>query len=262
MTASPTSTPRSVHSGSGPTLVFLHGWGLHSGVWRGLAETLDARYRVTLLDLPGHGYCPMIAGDYTLAALATAVEGALPERSTLIGWSLGGLVALMLALERPDRIRRLILVGSSPRFTADADWPCAMQPEVLDAFAQQLQEDHAGTIRRFLALQALGSEDARRTLTQLKAEIAAAPTPDPRALAGGLAILRGTSLLPRLPEIRVPVTLIHGERDTLAPLAAAQETAARLPDARLHVIAGAGHAPFLSHADEFRRLLLEETAHD
>lgn len=242
-------------SGSGPAQVFLHGWGLHGGVWRGIAESLAASREVTLLDLPGHGHSDMTS-DYTLESLAAEVERTLPaSRIDLVGWSLGGMVAIALALAAPARVRRLVLVGSSPRFVAGDDWRHAMSTDTLDAFAHQLREDHAATVSRFLALQVLGCPDARSTLARLKEALAAAPAPDPRALERGLAILRERSLLSRLSELSLPVTLIHGERDTIAPLAGAEETAARLPNARLHVIRGAGHAPFLSHAARFRELL-------
>ncbi len=245
-------------TGDGPALVLLHGWGLNSGVWSGLIEALAERYRLVRIDLPGHGHSAMRTDGYTIDTLANAIAPHLPEDSTVLGWSLGGLIALRLALggtAGKAAIRRLILVGTSPQFTADTHWPHAMAPAVLEDFSQQLLADHAGTIRRFLALQALGCADSRRILAELKNAIAAAPPPDPEALAGGLAVLRTTSLLAHLPALRLPVTLIHGEHDTLAPITAARATAALLPGARLHEIAGAGHAPFISHADIFLRLL-------
>lgn len=242
-------------SGSGPAHVFLHGWGLHGGVWRVPVEPLAAQLHIVLLDLPGHGRSPM-AKDGSLEGLTAEVERTLPESPvTLVGWSLGGMVALALALAAPARVRHLVLVGSSPQFVAGDGWLHAMSADTLDAFAQQLRDDHAGTVGRFLALQVMGCNDGRRTLSELKAALTAAPAPDPRALECGLAILRERSLVPRLGELRVPVTLIHGERDMLAPLAGAEAMAARLPDVRLHVIRGAGHAPFLSHAERFRELL-------
>lgn len=232
-------------------MIFLHGWGLHRGVWD---DTLAALNRTDALaiDLPGYGHSAALAEDYTLPALAAAMLRALPaEPATLVGWSLGGMVAMQLALDHPERVARLVLVGSSPQFVADDTWPHAMAAATLEDFAEQLLADHAGTIRRFLALQALGSEHGRDTLARLKAELAAAPPPDPRALAGGLRILRDATLLAQLAELAMPVTVIHGERDTLVPLAAARATVERLPRGELRVIAGAGHAPFLSHPVRF-----------
>lgn len=243
-------------SGDGPALVLLHGWGLNSGVWNRLVSSLTEHYRLVRIDLPGHGRSAMSTNGYTLDTLATAVVAHLPAESVVLGWSLGGLVALRLALNETP-IRRLILTGTSPQFVADTRWPHAMAPEVLENFATQLLADHAGTIRRFLALQALGCADSRHILSELKNAIAAAPPPDADALAGGLEILRTTSLLADLPALRLPVTLIHGEHDTLAPLAAAHAMAERIPDACLHTIPGAGHAPFISHADTFLNLLRE-----
>jgi pimeloyl-[acyl-carrier protein] methyl ester esterase len=238
-------------------MVFLHGWGLHSGVWSGTIATLSAgpegiKRRILAIDLPGHGHAAPLAGDYTLQAQATEVARALPaERSVLVGWSLGGLTALQLALDFPDRVARLVLVGSSPQFVADENWPHAMVSATLEEFSARLIADHAGTIRRFLALQVLGSEHGKETLARLKEELGAAPPPNPGALAGGLRILQRSSLVARLADLEVPLTAIHGERDTLAPLAAAQAMVALVPDAELRIIAGAGHAPFLSHPAQF-----------
>lgn len=244
-------------------MIFLHGWGLHRGVWNGTLAALgqiDAPNRPDALaiDLPGYGHsAPLeedstLAEDYTLPALAAAVLRTLPaEPATLVGWSLGGLLAMQLALDHPERVHRLILVDTSPQFVADEAWPHAMAAATLEEFAERLIADHAGTIRRFLALQALGSEHGRETLARLKEELAAAPPPDPRALAGGLRILRDSTLHARLAELAMPVTVIHGERDTLAPLAAARATVQRLRRGELRVITGAGHAPFLSHPVQF-----------
>lgn len=246
--------PSAESLGTGEELVLLHGWGLHGGVWRDTAGALSQRARSTLVDLPGHGASPMPAGGYTLTALAAAVETVLPPRCTLVGWSLGGMVALELARSSPARVARLVLVASTPQFFADEHWPYALKDDVLEGFARELAGDYHGTVRRFLALQVMGTEHERRTLTRLRHQLSAAP-PQPQALAGGLEILRGATLLETLPALELPVALIHGERDRLVPPAAGTAAAGRLPQAELHVIPGAGHAPFLSHAEAFLEIL-------
>jgi pimeloyl-[acyl-carrier protein] methyl ester esterase len=237
--------------------VLLHGWGLHAGIWQDTARVLAARHRVITVDLPGHGHSAPLAGANTLERLADAVAAVLPPHGRIIGWSLGGMVALHLAAHHAGLVDQLILVASTPQFVAGPDWEHGLAPEVLVGFAARLRADPSGTVQRFLALQVRGSEHERDTLVRLRSLLSAAPPPHPAALEGGLAILRETSLLPLLERITQPVTVIHGRRDTLIPWMAAQEMQSRLPQARLHMLPGAAHAPFLSHTDEFMRCVAE-----
>lgn len=236
--------------------MLLHGWGLHGGVWGNTIPALAADYRVHCVDLPGYGRSAPPPGAYTLQALAETVCGAVPAGASWVGWSLGGMVALCAAAGGAP-IRRLGLVAANARFVAAPDWPHAVADEVLDAFIGQLSTDYRATLMRFLALQAKGSAQAREELRILREEVLSRGEPSLRALEGGLDILKTSDLREALARVRIPVLLINGVRDTLVPLAAAQAMAARFPAARVERIEGAGHAPFLSHADVFTTALRE-----
>jgi pimeloyl-[acyl-carrier protein] methyl ester esterase len=236
--------------GSGPDLVMLHGWGLHGGLFGPVIEPLAERFRLHLVDLPGHGRSTMLHGDYTLERVAAAAAAAVPVGAAWLGWSLGGRIALAAAIDGAA-ISRLILVGTNPCFTQQPGWPHAMPASELEQFAASLRDDYRATLQRFLAVQSRGSVSAREELRGLREELFAHGEPDPRALAGGLEILRGADLRPALHRIAQPTLVLHGARDTLAPLAAAEYTAAQLPHGHLGVIEGAGHAPFLSHPEQF-----------
>lgn len=237
-------------TGNGPDLALLHGWGLHGGLWKGVAEALAEHYRVHCIDLPGHGRSAMIDGSYTVETLASAVASQVPADAHWVGWSLGGMVALQAAASGV-RIGKLVLIGASPRFVQGENWPHAIPVEVLENFAEELGNDYRATLMRFLALQARGSERAREELRRLRDEVFAHGEPKAAALAGGLEILRRADLRHTLEDINQPTTLIQGQRDTLVPLGAAMETVQKLPMGNLHIITGAGHAPFISHPDEF-----------
>ncbi|MCC6208886.1 MAG: pimeloyl-ACP methyl ester esterase BioH [Gammaproteobacteria bacterium] len=243
--------------GSGPVCVLLHGWGMHGGVWRETARELAAHHQVISVDLPGHGHSAPLPDQDSLAALTAAIAGVVPPQSHIVGWSLGGMVAMRLAIDHPDRVAQLMLVASSPQFVTGPDWNHALTPEVLEDFARRLRADASATVRQFLALQVKGSEQEHRTLTRLRALMSEAPPPHPAALEGGLSILRSVSLLPLLGRITRSVTLIHGQRDTLIPWAAAEALRERLPRARLHLMPRAAHAPFLSHPGDFLALAQE-----
>ena len=236
--------------GAGPDLVMLHGWGLHGGLFGPAIEPLARRFRLHLVDLPGHGRSPMPDGDYTLETVARTLANSVPTGATWLGWSLGGRIALAAAA-MDAAIGRLILVGTNPCFTQKPDWPHAMPGPELEQFAASLRDNYRATLQRFLAVQSRGSASAREELRGLRESLFAHGEPDPQALAGGLEILRHTDLRPALPTITQPTLVLHGERDTLAPLAAAEYTAAQLAHGQLKVIAGAGHAPFLSHPEQF-----------
>lgn len=246
--------------GHGPDIVMIHGWGLHGGAWGALPAHLAGRFRVTVVDLPGHGRSPRRA-PLRLDTLAAAVAERLDGPAVWLGWSLGALVALSAALQFPDKVQKLVLTGATPRFTRATDWPQAMGAELLEQFAAELQADYQATLQRFLSLQVGGADGAHATLRALRTELLRHGVPDAAALREGLMILLHADLRARLSEIGVPVRIIHGGRDRLSFPEAARELATRLPHARLDMIAGAGHAPFLSHTREFNACL-DEFLHD
>lgn len=234
--------------GTGPDLVLVHGWGLHSGVFDTLAAELAQRFRVTRVDLPGHGRstaCPM---SDALDVVAAQLGASVPSPAIWLGWSLGGLIAVQRALQAPDAVQALLLVATAPRFICGADWPHGVEPAVLQEFARDLGQDYAGTLARFLALQVRGSAAAGATLRALRARLLEHGAPTPAALCVGLEFLRGTDLRAQLVDIHCPTLFLFGERDVLAPPGIVDGLRECMPAARSVIIAGAGHAPFLSHS--------------
>lgn len=238
--------------GRGPAVVLLHGWGMNGGVWEKVAAGLADRFQLHLVDLPGFGHSGEVA-EATLDGWASAVRAAVPGDAVWVGWSLGGMIAMAAAAASAPA--GLVLVGTTPRFVQARDWPEAVAPKVLDQFAEQLDADYRATLLRFLALQAKGSERAREEVRELREQVFARGEPRRSALSAGLRLLRESDLRDRLEAIRAPALLIHGERDTLAPLAGARRTAKALTAGRLESIPGAGHAPFISHPDLFGQRL-------
>ena len=237
--------------GQGADIVLIHGWGMHGGIWAAVAERLAQRYRVTRVDLPGHGNSPMPAGGFDLPRLARMVMDDVPQPATWVGWSLGGMVAMQAAIQQPQAVNTLVTVASLPQFVRGDDWPDAMPRGTLSGFADHLQENYPATLKRFLALQVRGTENERELLRLIQQQVASRPQPAPEALRLGLEILRASNLRPQLNQLNCPCHLFFGERDMLVPIKAARAMHALLPQARCHTIAGAGHAPFLSHLDIF-----------
>ncbi|MBK1649494.1 pimeloyl-ACP methyl ester esterase BioH [Rhabdochromatium marinum] len=230
-------------------LVLLHGWGMNPAVWSALPSALAAGHPRHLLTLPGHGGHPWPDNCTTLPDWAEACLEQAPERAIWVGWSLGGLVALQAARQAPKRVSALILIGTTPRFTQATDWRVAMPSATLAQFHASLQADQDSTLQRFLTLQVRGCEQAPQRLKQLRQALAGAPAADPEALRIGLELLQEEDLRGPLPDIRQPSLWLFGERDTLVPAALAERIGILHPSAQSDVIAGAGHAPFLSHAD-------------
>lgn len=242
--------------GAGPPLVLWHGWGMNSRVFAPLIERLAARYRVIAVDLPGHGQSPWPAGATGFDSVRESLLATLPRDCVLVGWSLGGTLALQAALAHPHCVRALVLLHATPRFVASADWPHGMAPAVLDRFAHALDDDYARTVSDFLDLQVRGSRDGPAVLARLRAALHAQGDAHPAALAAGLALLRQTDLRAPLATLLVPTLVCSGQYDRVTPPAAGEALAALLPHGQHHEFARAGHASFLSHTDEVARAVM------
>jgi pimeloyl-[acyl-carrier protein] methyl ester esterase len=244
-------------TGHGPPLVLLHGWAMHSGIWGPLITKLAHSHRVHAIDLPGHGRSAPLT-PCTLDAMVAAVDSTLASESgpfTVLGWSLGGLVAMHWAISRPARVNRLALVCTTPRFVAGADWPHAMPVEAITRFGDELHVAWKLTVQRFLALQVHNSEHGRATLAALRDQLWTRGEPSRSALSATLDVLVSADLRDAAACIVQPTLVIAGSRDTLTPPAAGRWLADTIPGARFQEIAGAAHLPFLSHQHEFLVLL-------
>lgn len=236
--------------GKGHPLVMIHGWGMHSGVWQSLVKLLSKKYMLYLVDLPGMGQSRSVE-PYHLYRLAEEVAEVIPGISDILGWSLGGLVAQRLAINQPERVKKLVLVGSTPCFVNKPGWVAGIQRDFFTDFSQSLDEDYKKTIIKFLTLQCMKSKDARDTIKQLRNSFDKKPTPTQKTLKDALHILLETDLREENVKIHKPTLLVHGDRDTLAPVQAAHWMMNNMPKSVLRVMAGAAHAPFLSHSEQF-----------
>jgi pimeloyl-[acyl-carrier protein] methyl ester esterase len=239
------------------TLVLVHGWGFNARVFDPLREPFEqVGIETSCVELPGHGRRKEDRVDPTLAAWAEDCLESLPETPVaLLGWSLGGQVALEIAIRNPERVTALILVSTTPRFVTGSDWPHGHDPGTFDRFARDLENDYSGTLEDFLFLQVRGRGEARTLIPRMRTALQAGGSPTPAGLRAGLEILRTVDLRTAVRDgIPLPVLLVAGRRDRLVPPEAV-EWLARALSAGTHWFEEAGHAPFLSDPAEFCRVL-------
>ena len=238
----------------GPELVLLHGWAMHSGVWRSVRDRLAEHFHLHLVDLPGHGFSPACAFDsqgHMSDCMLESIAEVLPESCIVCGWSLGGEMAIELALREPMRVRKLALISTTPCFVKRENWQWGMEASMLQLFAQNLKRDYATTMKRFLTLQVNGGSDSSSILSQLRKSLAERREPDEAALEAGLQILLTSDLREKLKYIQQPVLLLHGENDVITHPSAAKWMNGQLQESELIIVPHCGHAPFLSHPHQF-----------
>lgn len=240
--------------GTGPVpVVMLHGWAMHGGVMAPLAAALEERCTVYVVDLPGHGHSRDCGIPLEPSACAAAIAAVTPP-ALWLGWSLGGLIALTAALERPHHARRLAMVCATPKFVRDESWPHGSDGALVHQLATDLETDYHATLERFLALEAMGSADPRAELRHLRALAFERGEPDLRVLQEGIRILEDTDRRAALPDLAVPSVWTAGRRDRLVHPQAMQWSSTQCGGAFAE-IERAGHAPFFGHADAVARAL-------
>lgn len=232
-------------AGSGPPLVLLHGWSMSSAVFDATLAAFAADYRVLAPDLRGHGNSTPGDGyalDDFCADLTVWFDALDLRGSNLLGWSLGGMVAMRLGQRLPQRIARLLLVATTPSFVLRDDWAHGQAELQVRSLGRNLKRNPVATLADFYAQQFTAEELPIISMDPFNSM----PPPTLEAALGGLETLRSADLRPELATIFQPTLVVHGSADPIIPVAAGQALAAALPQAKFHLLSGVGHAPFLS----------------
>lgn len=254
--------------------LLVHGWGMNHSVWQPVLDKLPDWLDARALDLPGHGQRPdaSFTDLWSLSEDLQAQCAAFKQQNRpliLLGWSLGALPCLQIAIDKLAQVDGLLLVSSSPCFVTRPGWTAGVDGEIFNRFAQSLNADFSGTIRRFLSLQVRGPESGsasgpasgpasgRAILRDLRARVLAQPRPSQACLDAGLAILQQVDLRSQLADIPLPVSWALGAQDGLVSIELAAALTTLMPQADVRQYASAGHAPFLSHTDAFVQQLVE-----
>lgn len=234
-------------AGTGPALLFLHGWGTSGRVWQSCLPDLVRDHRVVTLDWRGCGRSDHPADGNTIDGITADLAAVIEEleiHPTVVGSSIGGVFATELALARPGLVERVVAVDS-PGY-----WPGTGMRETVHDLRERLVDDRVGTLAGWVpdwfapgAAPGLVDWTVRQLLDsgvyidELFTEVT---TYDPR---------------PRLPELSVPIVYLHGEQDAQIPLEVARSCAAATPGARVHVLAGCGHVPHQENPRTFTAAL-------
>ena len=255
-----------IQLGSGPPLVFVHGL---SGCWPNWLEQLAVfapDHRVIALDLPGFGHSPGEAGEVSMHGYAELLETLLAqlgiERPTVIGNSMGGLIAAELAASFPDRVERLVLVSPAGIST----YRNRLTTRVMPAITRLQQVLALGAAWTASHADALATRPRSRDL--VLAGVVAHPSRLPPPLAaeqlrgagtdGFLSALEAIldfDLRPRLPLISCPTLVVWGTKDRLITVADAARFAEAIPGARKVIYEDTGHMAMLEQPALFNALL-------
>jgi 2-succinyl-6-hydroxy-2,4-cyclohexadiene-1-carboxylate synthase len=240
-------------------ITLLHGFSQSGASWDELVRMLPAGLNVIAPDLRGHGANPTSAGEpHTLSAATEDVLRGWDElglrRSHLVGYSLGGRLALHLAAHHPERVETLAVISAHAGFEGEAR---ARRQTEDQALAARIESEGVDWFATYWAALPLFAGLARRGPEFLAAVDARRRRNRPEGLAAALLGMGGAATEPfwdRLPAIDAPTLVIVGAEDE-PYLARGRRLVSLIPDARLEIVAGAGHAAHLEQPKAVAALL-------
>ena len=246
--------------GHGPALLFLHGFGVNSRIWKQQFKYFSDRHQVIALDLPGHGRSDW--QNISLQAIASDVAFILRELGCsevgIIASSFGGLVALKLLEIEPSLIKFFVFAGSQPKFCRSDDYPFGLDRERIHKLAGQLEGDYPVMVQIFFRSLFTRHERETRRFKWIQTFRKTDYVPQKEALMNLLGILEHADLRETFAGLTLPVLFANGTEDYICQREFYEELEGSLlpgepnrPAAQFVWFEKCGHFPFLSQPHEF-----------
>ncbi|NRB37109.1 MAG: malonyl-ACP O-methyltransferase BioC [Pseudomonadales bacterium] len=245
--------PYAINPNAKEICILIPGWGVGSDIFEWLCPALAQDFIVYLAD--AISYADMPTPELAAASLQAQIEKTVFSKNVnqnccVMGWSLGGNIALQLALDFPATVSSLLLLATSPSFIAREHWPQAMAEKTFALFQQGIIKQPQKTLKRFDLLQAKGDNEQKSLSHALAEYRKQQQSIEDVELAAGLELLASFDLSSRLSELNMPIQWCLGEADALVNAAIAEPLRELLPSADIQVLAGVSHLPFLTATDE------------
>lgn len=243
-------------TGTGVAVVFIHGWCMSSAVWHYQLIGLKNSFRVIAPDLRGHGASRSITGRLNFETFAADLSDLFCFLDLtgiiLVGWSMGAQVALQAYSEVSDRLAGLVLLSSTPCFTAKADFPHGLARNEAAGMRIKVGRDAHRALEGFHARMFEESElENLEIADQIRALLVSIVPPDTNATLAALDSLANADMRNLLPDINIPTLVVNGERDKICLPEASNYLVSSISTASQIVFPRSGHAPFLSRYGEF-----------
>lgn len=234
-------------------IFLLHGWGGDSRTWAPLLPGLKKIANINAIDLPGFGLSQE-AEEFLLPEVLETLAAKIADDSVVIGWSLGGMLAVQLAAQFPKKVRALVTLAANAKFVASDSYPAAMPAAVNSEFNRAFKQGPAATLKIFYGLLAQGDAQELALLKTLRQQM---PTEFSAQWSQALNLLSELDNRTVLTALKQPALHLFAEKDSLVPVAAAERLRELNPAHQVTVIAQAAHAVHWSKPEA----VLEQITH-
>jgi len=240
-------------------LVFIHGWGVTRRIWRQQSKYFADKYRVLVLDLPGHGQSSWhkVSLEEMAEDLIKILKGLSFNHINMVGSSLGGMLALKMYGISPELFKRIIFVGSQPKFSKSEDYPYGIDIPRIKKLEQQLDTSYPQIVNIFFRSLFTAEERESRRFKWLQTFRKTEDIPIQPALIDFLDVLEHEDLRDILVDVKCPIHFINGAEDHLCPKEMYYAFKESLPQAHFTWFEKCGHFPFLTKPHEFNEVLEE-----
>lgn len=232
--------------GEGTPMILIHGACENASFWKAQTEVFQKRNHLVLIDLPGHGQSARLGDEVSIPTysmiLKEVIQGLDLDTPFLLAHSMGGAVAMSVAVEAPKLVRGLVLANTGARLG------------VLSEILAGLETDFAATIQTIIAPRELGTAHADSLLEWISNEMVLT---DPSVGLGDFLACSRFDIRAKLKNISTPTLIVSGDQDKLTPIKWAAYLSENISDSELAVIQGTGHLTMLERPEAFNQILEE-----
>jgi pimeloyl-[acyl-carrier protein] methyl ester esterase len=248
-------------SGKGKLLLFIHGWSFNSRIWKGQIDHLKDQFQVLVVDLRGHGASEMGKENLSVQQFASDLDQIIKrlelENVNIVGWSMGGFVAIRLFFLCPERLSSLILVSTTPSLIQRDGFPHALPLAVVKRLKGQVKKYPLKALQDFRNMILSGEEEALENINEIREVLNQGLDVSQKTAEDSLSSLMEEDLREQSYKISLPSLIIHGDKDQICLPEAAFYLKERLKISRLLLLKGCGHASFLTYSLKFHEGLIQ-----